>query len=43
MRLPCHVAKEGTKKIPFIGTITKGISTLYVERENKEKKKGLVA
>jgi len=21
-RMPCHVAKEGTKKIPFVGKIT---------------------
>jgi 1-acyl-sn-glycerol-3-phosphate acyltransferase len=22
IRLPCHVAKEGTKKIPIVGAIT---------------------
>lgn len=22
MRMPCHVAKEGTKKLPFVGPIT---------------------
>ena len=40
MRLPCHVAKEATKHIPIIGKITDSIDTLYVERENKDSKKG---
>jgi len=36
VRIPSHVAKEGTKKLPFVGTVATGCSSLYVERENKE-------
>jgi len=36
MRIPSHVAKEGTKKLPFIGAICTGFSGLYVERANQQ-------
>ena len=42
IRIPSHVAKEGTKLLPFIGTICTGTSGLYVHRDNKESKKGIL-
>ena len=39
---PSHLAKEGTKNIPVVGYLSKSVGCLYVDRDAKTRKNGLL-
>lgn len=38
---PSHVAKEATKRIPFVGKCATMFGCLYVKRDNKDSKSNM--